>query len=79
MAGYEKDILTAQRIETTEHLIYTRLAAITKGKTNKRIPEHIAADEKTHADFWRQITGVQAKPHRLNTYPGCPGGGDVTA
>lgn len=64
----KKEMLAAQRIETTEHLIYSRLASITKDEKNREILEQIAADEKKHADFWENITGVTVKPYRVKIF-----------
>ena len=68
MKDYKKEMLVAQRIETTEYHIYKKLASKTKDEKNKQILRQIAEDEKTHADFWEKITGLTVKPYRLKIY-----------
>jgi VIT1/CCC1 family predicted Fe2+/Mn2+ transporter len=54
----------AQVNEVTEHLVYTRLAARCKDPKNAEVLRSIAQAEAAHAEFWRGITGVEAKPNR---------------
>ena len=60
-----KRILQAQTDEITEHHIYLRLAAREKEASNRKVLEHIAADEKDHYDIWKRHTGRDVKPSRL--------------
>jgi VIT1/CCC1 family predicted Fe2+/Mn2+ transporter len=53
---------TFQRIETTEHLIYKRLAKSVKDPENRRILEQIAEDELRHAQDWKKYTQRETKP-----------------
>ncbi len=57
-----KIVLSVQRTEETEHLVYMRLAALTKDANNAEILRKIGAQEKGHAHFWEKITGVEVKP-----------------
>ncbi|MBN1687217.1 MAG: VIT1/CCC1 transporter family protein [Spirochaetales bacterium] len=61
-------MVLAQRIELTEYLIYTRLAAKTKDENNRNILQQIAADEKSHAEFWEKITGASVRPFRRKIF-----------
>ena len=65
---HRKAMLLAQRIEVTEHRIYMKLASKTKDENNGKILARIAADEKAHADFWENQTGVTVKPFRLKIF-----------
>lgn len=58
----KKIILTIQRAELTEHLIYTRLADKCKDIKNAEILRRIGHDEKGHANFWKNKTGEEVKP-----------------
>ncbi len=53
-------ILGFQKNELTEHLVYKKLAAVSKN--NRKILEKIAEDELRHYKFWRAITGKDIKP-----------------
>jgi len=58
-------LLTYQRTEETDHLIYSRIAKRQKNEENRRILTKIAADEKAHAEMWACFTGRQVGPDRL--------------
>lgn len=58
----KKIVLAVQRAEETEHLIYLRLAALTKNLNNADILRKIGAQEKGHARFWQNISGIEQKP-----------------
>ncbi len=60
-----KKMLAFQRAEITEHYIYRRLARGMKDIHNRKVLEHIAADEKKHHDFWKQRTGETVSPRRF--------------
>jgi VIT1/CCC1 family predicted Fe2+/Mn2+ transporter len=57
-----------QRNEITEHLIYSRLARRMKKQSNAKLLTGIAADEKTHYDFWKSITKKDVKPSRFKLF-----------
>ena len=61
-------ILTAQRNEITEHLIYKKLAEITKDKNNKKILKQISEDELKHYAFWKGITKKDVKQKTFLIY-----------
>ncbi len=61
IAGFQKN-------EITEHRIYSRLAKRMKKPSNARLLAGIAADEKTHYDFWRSITNKDVKPSRFKAF-----------
>jgi VIT1/CCC1 family predicted Fe2+/Mn2+ transporter len=55
-------VLVAQRNEITEHFIYRKLAGRLKDKRQAGILEGIAADEKSHYEIWKSLTGVDVAP-----------------
>lgn len=57
-----KTVLAVQRAEETEHLVYMRLAELTKDENNAEILRKIGIQEKGHARFWEKISGVEVKP-----------------
>ena len=57
-----KIILLVQSAEETEHLVYMRLAEISKNKNNAEILRKIGMQEKGHAIFWQNISGQELKP-----------------
>jgi VIT1/CCC1 family predicted Fe2+/Mn2+ transporter len=57
-----------QRNEITEHGIYSRLAKRMKKPSNAKLLTRIAADEKTHYDFWKSITKKEVKPSRIKLF-----------
>jgi len=59
-----RQLLRFQKTEITEHHIYLRLARKMSGK-NREVLEQIAADEKRHAETWREYTGKDLAPDRL--------------
>lgn len=64
----QKAILTAQRSEITEHLIYDRLSRSIGDPHNKEILEHISGDELKHYDFWKEHTQEDVEPDRLKIW-----------
>ncbi len=58
----KKMILLAQRAEETEHLVYLRLAELSKDKNNAEILRKIGLQEKGHAIFWQNKSGEEVKP-----------------
>jgi len=61
-------ILTVQRNEITEHLIYDRLSQSVKDSHNKGVLKRISADELKHYNFWKQYTQEDAKPDKLSMW-----------
>ena len=58
----KKRLLKFQKNEITEHLVYKKLASITKDKKNKKILEHISKDELRHYNFFKKHTKEDVKP-----------------
>ena len=50
-------LLTFQKSERTEAIVYKRLAKQCESKKNCEILNQIAADELRHAEFWRNAVG----------------------
>jgi len=63
-----KAILQAQRSEITEYHIYRRLAQRIDDEHNRSVLERIARQEKDHYDFWREHTGQDVSPSRLQRW-----------
>lgn len=64
----EKVILNVQRNEITEHFIYEYLAERVNDPHNKKVLKRIADDELRHYNFWREYTGKDVKPNKLNVW-----------
>lgn len=58
-------LLSFQRNEITEHLIYRRLAEAVKDPRNAEVLRAIAEDELRHYGFWKRHTGRDVRPSRL--------------
>ncbi|MBI4137434.1 VIT1/CCC1 transporter family protein [Candidatus Roizmanbacteria bacterium] len=56
-------ILRAQKNEQTEYEIYTKLSALSKEESNKKLFARIAAEEKSHYKFWKTYTKQAIKPN----------------
>lgn len=63
-----RELLKAQRNEITEYHIYTRLADSVPDEQNAKILRRIGTDEKRHAEFWSEKTGVTPKPKRFKIF-----------
>lgn len=61
-------VLSAQRQELTEHLIYERLAARVSNPHNAAILARIGADEKNHHDFLQGLSGRPVSPRRRQVW-----------
>lgn len=61
-------VLKVQRVEETEHLIYLRLAESCKDKNNAEVLRKIGQQEKGHARFWQNISGVEVKPDMFRVF-----------
>ena len=57
-----------QKGEATELIIYRKLARVTGDPHNRKILEHIAADEKKHYEFFKQVTGLDIAPGRVRIW-----------
>jgi VIT1/CCC1 family predicted Fe2+/Mn2+ transporter len=58
----------AQRNETTEALVYDRLARHCKDPKNAAVLRSIADAERGHAAYWASVTGVEVQPHRFRIF-----------
>ncbi len=63
-------LLTFQQDEIDSHHIYSRLAPYQKNEDNRKILEHIAADENQHAVTLQSITHKDVRPNKrkINFY-----------
>lgn len=63
-------LLATQRAEITEHIIYSRLADVTRNGNNREVLERIASDERAHYETWKEYTGcdVSPDPFRVAVY-----------
>jgi VIT1/CCC1 family predicted Fe2+/Mn2+ transporter len=58
----------AQTAEITEHIIYSRLARLTKNEHNREVMEQISQDEWKHYQFWVEQTGREVKPNGFKNF-----------
>jgi VIT1/CCC1 family predicted Fe2+/Mn2+ transporter len=65
-----KKLLSAQKSEITEHIIYQKLAEAIKDEQNRPVLERISRDELKHHDFWKRHTAEEVPPSRfrIGTY-----------
>jgi vacuolar iron transporter family protein len=61
-------IIPAQKAEITEHLIYTKLAAVTTDPHNRDILTRIADEELGHYRLWKRYTGRDVGPDTLRIW-----------
>jgi VIT1/CCC1 family predicted Fe2+/Mn2+ transporter len=61
-------IITSQKNEITEHIIYSKLSQSVKDKQNKEILKQISDDEKRHYGFWKKYTNKDLKPNKLKIW-----------
>jgi vacuolar iron transporter family protein len=61
-------IIPAQKAEITEHLIYTKLAAVTADPHNRDILTRIAEEELGHYLLWKRYTGRDVSPDTLRIW-----------
>jgi vacuolar iron transporter family protein len=64
----QRQLLTFQRLEITEHHIYDRLAKTMKVSENRAILEKIAVDEMRHYEDLKKYTGREIGPNRLEVW-----------
>ena len=57
--------LRQQQNEINDYALYSALARREKKAHNKSVYESIAEEEKTHYEFWKDITGRSLKPNRF--------------
>jgi len=58
----KQKLLTFQRTEMTEHVLYKKLAKHADSAANRRVLEQIAQDELTHYRLWQAYTGEEVSP-----------------
>ncbi len=58
----------SQIAEITEHLVYAKLAKITKNQENRKILEQISKDELDHYEIWKAYTKKELKPNMAKVY-----------
>jgi len=58
-------ILAIQQKEITEYHVYTRLAELCKDPHNAEILRTVGEEEKRHALYWQEKTGVEVKAPRF--------------
>jgi VIT1/CCC1 family predicted Fe2+/Mn2+ transporter len=67
----EKALETIKRMqqnEITESSVYREIAMFAKGEENKKTLRRLAAEEKAHAEIWKQYTGIDMKPEKLKVF-----------
>jgi len=60
-----KKILSMQRSEITDHIVYKKLARIVKNKKYSQILDKISQEELVHYGVFREVTGSEVPPDRL--------------
>jgi len=60
-----RQILEFQRDEATGHDVYNRLARASRDEANARILRQMAAAERQHYHFWRNLSGSDVAPAQL--------------
>jgi VIT1/CCC1 family predicted Fe2+/Mn2+ transporter len=63
--GLRKRILTFQKNEITEHIIYERLSRSVKDGHNRKVLGDISKDELRHYHTWKKYTNEEVRPSRL--------------
>ncbi len=61
-------LLCYQRTESTDHIIYTKMAKREKDAENKAILQRIADEEKEHARIFQRYTGKTVHPNHLHIF-----------
>ncbi len=61
----KKKLLTAQRNEITEHIIYDKLSQAIKDSHNKKVLKQISNDELRHYSIWKKYTNEEIKPSKF--------------
>lgn len=61
-------LLKFQENEITEYHIYSRLADTVDDEENRQVLKKIAEDEKRHYREWKEVTGEDMEPRRLDVW-----------
>lgn len=61
-------LLTLQKAEATDRLVYLRMAKTEKHEKHKATLLEIAEDEAMHYADWRRYTGIDVAPNRLKVF-----------
>lgn len=61
-------LLSFQKNEITEYMIYKRLARSIKDTNNKEVLESIAEEELRHHDLWKKYTKEKVEPNRFKIF-----------
>jgi VIT1/CCC1 family predicted Fe2+/Mn2+ transporter len=61
-------LLALQKSEITEHLIYTKIAAITHDEHNREVLNRIASEELGHYGIWKRYTRRDVAPDILRVW-----------
>ena len=61
-------ILSFQRNEITEHIIYGKLVGGAKNPHNKKLLHEFSQDELAHYGFWKKHTGQEVRPSFLKVW-----------
>ncbi|UCG35490.1 MAG: VIT1/CCC1 transporter family protein [Candidatus Omnitrophota bacterium] len=67
-ADLKKAVLTAQKNELTEYIIYKKLAAIIKDEHNNKLLAQISQDELRHHNFWQKLTNRSVRADKLKIF-----------
>lgn len=59
-----EEFLSFQKNEITESIVYSKLAAIEKDDSNRKVMQQIAIEEKQHYEVLKQFTGKEIAPDR---------------
>ena len=63
-----KRLVTAQKGEITEHVIYKKLSQGMKDAHNKEVLERISQDELRHYTLWKKLTNDEVKPDWIKVW-----------
>lgn len=61
-------LLSFQKAELTEHLIYKKLSLKIKDPQNKKLLEKISQEELAHAQFFKDLTGQDISPSKFKVF-----------
>ncbi|MFC1658911.1 VIT1/CCC1 transporter family protein [Candidatus Omnitrophota bacterium] len=64
----KRKILKVQKSEITEHLIYQRLASVTKDEAARIVLENVSAEEFRHYEFWKGLSGEDVPASRMQVF-----------
>lgn len=66
-----RKLITFQRNEITESIVYERLAAIEKDGSNRKVLLEIAVEERAHYHILKRYTGTDVKPEKKRILKYC--------